>query len=1099
MPRSLSAPLITKLNTQFGTEPINIIEIQWNSNGNRTSYADRDVQGIPGRITELSNLDFVINISDGSDSAEIDVALSDINGDLKTIIDSNDIHKKDVWIYQWFEGTSLDDKALIFRGEINSPITWNEGDRTLKFNVVSKIEDAEIGFSIEEGQFPNPPSELIGEPWPLKFGTTIKVPALRFTSPAKGILSTGVGIKDFTLPFRIEAAKKLICPQVFRGYTSRYGGTLNLSLIITPVYTTDTGCALSRCETIDDLQNQLTQQRKYEFEKITIIDGEKFPQDQEITLDIDGGKFTGSFEGNVFTITSRKHPEQDEIGIPTEDSVKASLKKRFDDALASGCTHLAGGLPDGYGGVTTSGDAPADPSRKLVEASEKSFEFYNAVPTSDFFWANPGATVTLDTGEPLVYVTNILPETIHNVAAFRDFDAGRKLVTVPPDLYTVRFSDFGTYTVTEVVLDKPLSRIEDGWEDDLYITSTSTVGPNTVDIIEWLIEKYTDLGIDTTSFDDVRVKLENYPSDFPILERKNILQVLQEIAFQARCVIYLRDGKFFLKYLPELPPSEETISESDVDANTLELFHTDTEEIVTKLIAEWKRDYSIDDPNKIILRHNIEKYGTQEDTFDFYIYNEIDYVHKSATFWLIRKANTWRLARLSTPIHKLKLETFDGVDLSLPDFAPTTIRGTITKADYNSDERRLDFEIWTPVKSGTQVPYDFAHPHDIDETLQWPTEAERDDNLIGSGTAPGFLATAPAGHPLSGDLGLAQGFSFGPCASQGLAVQSFVDQTCAGGNGDTYPSDEGDTKKEKELEGGFPPEGTQDPGEINVGRGPEDNFGGKSEMERVKETANQALQTAKQAQATANAANEATGGRGSGNQPRNTDDPFSDLPGREELEENEDQCIHIVRITLTRPTVLFKAGEIGGQSTGRFGAGNNERQDTLYFNSCCEAQQATTAVINAHNARQQAESYELGKGPYPTNANHTCDTRAQCLGKPPCNEQDRDEGGEPIGKKPTPIGYDRDQVSEPPEGEPPGSPDDYWDELSDFFDPKACAPSDPSDCPPPEEGGEENEEDQPFGDPEDTSQPAGPDTDGDGVADETWTPGDSGDPGFPVA
>lgn len=1023
--RTISAALATKLATQYGTEPINIIEVQWADGGSRAVYADRDIAGVAaGRITDLSGLDFVINVNDGSDSAQISIVLSDVDGDLKNIIDTNDIHKRDVWVYQWFEGIAIADKALIFQGEINSPITWNEGDRTLKFNVISKIEDAEIGFSIEEGQFQNPPTELIGKPWPLKFGTTIKVPALKFSSPAKGVLSTGVGISDFTLSFAIQAAEEIVCPETFRGYNSRY--VFN-TIEIDAVYIPDEGCSLSRCERINDLKNQLAQQQLYEFTQITIIDGERFPQNVPITLDIDGGKFDGSFSGNVFTITARRHPDLAEIGIPNDSSVQASLRARITEGIASGCLGLS----------TTEVTTPVDESRRLVEESERSWEFFNAVPSASFFWANPGATVTLDAGEPLVYVTNLLPETIHNVAAFRNFDAGRKLVTVPSSLYTVRFSNFESYTVTEIVLDRPLSQVTEGWEDELYITSTSTVGPNTVDIIQWLIEKYTDFEIDPTSFADVHSKLAMYPSDFPILDRKNILEVLQEIAFQARCVIYLRDQIFYLKYLPELPAAAGTISESDVDSNTLELFHTNTEELVTKLVAEWQRDYSVQTPNKLILRHNIEKYGTQEETFNFYIYNQPEYVHKSATFWLIRKSNTWRMARFSTPIHKLAFETFDGVDLSLPDFALSTIRGTITKADYNSNDRRLDFEIWTPVKSGTQVAYDFAHPHAIDQTMQWPTLQERNDHLIGSGTAPGFLVTAPAGHPLIADYGLAQGFQFGPCESQGLTTKSFVDQTCNGGNGDTYPSDQGDTVKPQQLEAGLPPDSPTDPGEVQVGRGPQSGFGGMTPDEELRKRLADVERKAAQAQAVANAANEAAGGSGSGTQPRKPN-KWKDLPTPEDRDEAnpEGECRHTVNVYMTRPQILFKTTISGFQSTGFLGTGTIERIDKFYFSTQCEAVQLVNAITAMHNAHQAAEDYQVGQGPYPTNANVIIDTSPECAGLyPPISERMPDGGG----KNPTPIAYEEEVVQAPTgEGQEEGTPDDYWDGLT--FSPTDCEP-----------------------------------------------------------
>src|SRR5207253_3052675 len=116
----------------------------------------------------------------------------------------------------------------------------------------------------------------------------------------------------------------------------------------------------------------------------------------------------------------------------------------------------------------------------------------------------------------------------------------------------------------EIVFSRPLSWRGSGWSDDVYVTQTSSVGPNTVDILTYLIQKYTSHAIDSTSFNHVRTLLDNYPMHFPLLERKNILQVLQEIAYQARCALWLADDVFFIKYLPEEPTIDATIAESDV-------------------------------------------------------------------------------------------------------------------------------------------------------------------------------------------------------------------------------------------------------------------------------------------------------------------------------------------------------------------------------------------------------------------------------------------------------------------------------------------------------------------------------------------------------
>jgi hypothetical protein len=303
MPRIISSASLAKLATRLGTEPINIIEIEWVP-GTRSAYSDRDIDGgILGSIQEVSGLDDVVQVSGGSQSQQISITLDDTDGSIKGIMDTHDVHKVPCWVYQWFDGIATSEKFLIFKGVLNTPIVWNEGDRTFKFDVVSKIEDVEVGFSIEEGDFINPPEELIGKPWPLCFGTVTNVPALRCTTTRRGILASGTGIIDFTLIRRIQAAEQIICPQNFAGYQARsLGGSFN-SLEITAIYEIDQSCVKAKCEALEALNLQLSEQVAYQYSPVTIFGGSKFPQVVLLTLNINGGKFQGRFSGETFTIT----------------------------------------------------------------------------------------------------------------------------------------------------------------------------------------------------------------------------------------------------------------------------------------------------------------------------------------------------------------------------------------------------------------------------------------------------------------------------------------------------------------------------------------------------------------------------------------------------------------------------------------------------------------------------------------------------------------------------------------------------------------------------------------------------------------------------
>jgi hypothetical protein len=849
MPRTISSASLTKLATQLGTEPVNIIEIQWVDGGPRVAYGDKTETGVKGVIQAISGLDDVVQVSLGSKSQQISVTLSDTDGSLKGIMDSIDPHKRPCWVYQWFEGISQTDKFLVFKGVLNSPIEWNEGDRTLKFDVVSKIEDVEVGFSIEEGDFLNPPKELIGKPWPLCFGTVINVPGLRVNSIHQGILAQGTGIHDFTLQKRITLAGKIICPENFVGFVATPVNNSFGSIRTDPVYEPDAGCLQSKCVELERCKLELSEQLAAEFSPIRIFGGNLFPQHKRITLNINNGLFTGTFSGEIFTITGRQHPDNDGKGNIIKTDTQQTINSRcgIPDTTGSGnCPSII--IPDG---------TPGKDQTLFAQASKQTWDCYNSVKAAGFFWANAGSRVTLQGEQQVVYIANLLPSTVLRVAAFRTIDGLRSLYTVPPAYYSVRQVNYTGYTgVTEVVLAQPLSTRDlkngGGWEDEIFITLTSSVGPNTVDILQWFISTYTDYTVDSTSFNAVRTLIDNYPMHFPLLERKNLITVLEEIAYQARCALWLKDDVFYIKYLSLEPTADDTVTENDVLPNTYRIEHTPTEGLVTVYTAKWKEDYALTEDNTAIYRHNVTKYGMHKQEYNFYCFNILELVRKSATFWLIRKANTWRRAIFQTPINKLKLETFDTVALTLPDVADGTIKGTVEKANYNSDSHTIDFEVWTPCKAGTRTPYDLAWPADIAELTIFPTIEEEQNHFAGGGRAPNFTTIAPPGHVLSNKTatGGSSGFQL-ECNGDPVDFNGH----CHSDKGDHKPSDRGDTKPS-------PNASSDQTGAISTGTSPV-NVGTwitNTQFQQLKDQTNQALSTAQQANINAAEAMKQAGG-----------------------------------------------------------------------------------------------------------------------------------------------------------------------------------------------------------------------------------------------
>jgi len=772
--RSLSANALAKIASTHGNEPITIVEIDWIENDGSKLYADRDIDSIQGKILEVGDLDNVIGVSNNDSSQELSLTLDDIDGTIKSILDTNDIHKRSARVYQWFEGMDLVDRFLLFAGKISSPIIWNEKDRTVSFTIISQLEDKEIGFSVEEGDFEWVPKNLIGKTWPMIFGTVQDVPCLQFNHAVTGKTLCGIGIisgvaEHFGAPiggndsaFYVSMAQMSASqwhasqchfascdPEESADFANQADEISNS--ISNAVWQHDKAKECAR------LQRELTFQTAIAStggnalgcNPVRILGGEDFPQGVGIQLNIGQGIFTGHFVGDEFYISDRLHVVNEEkvekisrdnwqywmaYGEYQEMCAPAPPYAAWDFRTQLGCIAGPEAMNNPNAIMRTFGSA----SGTVSDGSKQEDQYLQ------HYWAPSGSSVNVSSVEEITYLISTIPGVVLTLKAYKNFDNERLLINIPEDLYEIFTKDYGPIQTVQVVFQKPLSTIpEQGWEDDLYVTFESSIGPHTCDILQYIINNFTDLEYDAVSFAAIRTKLDPFPMNFPILDRKNTIDVLQDIAFQARCALWLSNGIFYIKYLPKEPDSDDTITDSDIDAEEgLEIELTSTEDLVTKMTVNWRMSWAEDQEQKIILRHNVKKYGTQAEEFDFYCFSQPDIILKAATFWLIRKSNTWKRVKFKTYLNKLNLETFDTVTLSLSGDHVSTVdvKTIVEKATYNSDNMTIDFTCLSPVKSGTMEEYKFFWPSTLATTEKFPTDWERSQGYAG-GSGIGSEAT----------------------------------------------------------------------------------------------------------------------------------------------------------------------------------------------------------------------------------------------------------------------------------------------------------------------------------------------------------------------
>jgi len=955
--KTLTAPALAELQTQFGTEPINIVAIDWYGAGNYYLYADKTIaDNAEARILSLSTVETTLSLKT-TQSTTVSVELDDTDGVLKTTFNETNPQKKPCIVYQYFGDIGITNKFVIFKGVIDGPITWTEGERKVTLTIESLVEEMETSVSLEETKIDYPTNDSAGQAWPLVFGDVIHVPATRLVQYPEAKISEPFCLVNTTLYDRLNSLTKAYQQQqqvmgywrlVLQGTNVPWLNATTLleeyilvmkredAALVTinalkakikeaqdlkklprkknaaeqkkinniPAWKVDLVQAsailkqvradkeilesrISGAEFYKDLRNKAAKNialgynglaniytlyaetanelcRELDCSKteLTTENGKAFTQDTILSLIINRVRFRGSFSENYLTIHSDMLPRYEDILLGERQSVtnecgdvddlkgidlfwtqtkyslvgmyllvkkvgedrnhvikvveQDGLKYRFElkrygdynqsaaygnnlvwseptlpwydsklrtlkdneltlspgnielwqDLTPATKALLGTTLPNNHETIVLSklknialqdvaslSVIPKVPGPRevftiigpdiaeIVEASAFPLKHWfdgtvllEEYPEKLNWTIKEGDIVKEADNSADIFVANILPSTVKAIYAYQTVGNKRSLNKLPTSYYVkneaeaLKDEDGNTkLTITSIKVEPPLEELEgEGWENQIYVTLNSSVGSDIVDVFKHLIDTYTDKSYDSTTFTDVQTKLANYPVNFALLERRNILELLTDIAWQARCAIYLSNDIFYLKYLAERPTEIRTLTEDDILEGSMNVTQDDLSSVITKITAEWHKNYSPDGTRKVVLRHNVNLYGLKEQTSTFYIYNTEDLVLKSATFWLIRLANLWKRLNVNMPMEQMDLDLFDPVKLGFSDtyIANTDVISELQELKYDSTTNSVLADFWLPVKAGTMEEYLFAWPATAAENDKFPTDIE---------------------------------------------------------------------------------------------------------------------------------------------------------------------------------------------------------------------------------------------------------------------------------------------------------------------------------------------------------------------------------------
>ncbi len=700
--RNISAASLAALQQTSGLEPVIVVRVWWGGT-TYTNYCDRKFQNdenLVGKLLEIGSIEDVVDINAAASSVSLSVTLDDTDGSIKSIYDYNDIHKVRVQVLQWFSNIPFTEAFTIFEGEISSPIVWTEGARNLKFDVITKLEDLEVGFSVEEGQFPFVPSSLIGKAWPVVFGRVAGLKTLSLTEPPSAILASGFGIVDT----EIWDAELADLDQAILDAHNKSREAYQLSLnnaFIAGAFKPFGG----------DLPDDPDQAAQFDAASLDYYNQAIDFETEAIRLRLEREAKQEQYENQLAT-EFRVLPIT-QTNLPTGVLFTVEISNYTATAIVIGNSIV---LTDLTEKVNINDKLGTNQYTFGVQTDEYKREFRG----QKYVWIDGGTDIKVF-NFPRKYIAGIGHLNVLNVWSRNKY--GRAVV--PRNWYVVQFVNYGPLAATIILFPTPLTSYPGEWQDgDIEIDCVSDIGPNVVEIMEWAITNFCSFTRDAASFNHVRTKVAAYPANFALTERKDVIRFLQEVAFQSRCAIWLNDQKFYLRYLPEKLTAVETLTDSDIEVDSVVVSSTPTERLVTKFVATWRERLNQSEPNKIIYRYNVRKYGILEEEYDFYIYNQYSLVAKSAEFWMIRKSNTWKIVTCKALLHKLRIETFDPVEFTFAEdlVATGSVTGVIQKSTFNPDDDTISIEAWLPVRLGEMTEYDFAQPMTV--TRIYPVQSD---------------------------------------------------------------------------------------------------------------------------------------------------------------------------------------------------------------------------------------------------------------------------------------------------------------------------------------------------------------------------------------
>ena len=735
MSRGLDASTLATLNSRFELNAVCYVLVPWPEPPVGTiAYITESVASFP-IYTSHALLKSISPISEHLDARgrgsliDVHLTIEDPDETFKGYISSYGLEGRAVTVGFYLDGES--DGFDIFVGYARGPITYNEGERTIEFDVIQDINDIEVGFAPTEANLSaigitNIDLETQGKPWPFCFGAPLLVPAVHITKTLEGVTASDV---------TIEADDGAACSTFVRVAYLENGDSPFGEVTVSGINFLE----------LDGRVIQVTYNAGSSTNSYMHFD---------IGASFDTGINTGKY-GTVVTLAVLDRVE----GDPDVDNPKvlwlANDGYRLENQtvtiggsyqMCNFCEkqegrkcyfsdpwfyHVSGETytPDSGDTIIDVRTFPMDTNFSTYTRVMHNIKVELPTGTRVRYWYSvagvvagyglPGETFIVNRYHTIGAVNT----SVRSVKAWRvdPVTKIRQLKEVPYQAVGTTYYTIGTVTCASVAstaigLTLPLSEYNEGWEDEIFVTVQSALQGgiisdptgawgNVAYILEWLIATWAGYTADSTTFTAAKAHagITDYPASFALLDKRNLVDLIYDIAWQARCHLHFDGVNFYLIYLADTPSAVADVSVSTASwiARSFQETQPTVLDFITATNAQWRptmADEAIQ--SKIWANAPVASYGWKEEDWDFYIYNQFPQVAASAAFWLWRYGNPWRRFKVNGTLPLIKYSVMDACTVVPGSYLPAAAtKGVVLETSWDVENSSVELLVELPIKA----------------------------------------------------------------------------------------------------------------------------------------------------------------------------------------------------------------------------------------------------------------------------------------------------------------------------------------------------------------------------------------------------------------